>query len=92
MPRWLRCTWRGIFNRGQKLYEPPGTLLPGPEIVDLRTIKRIFIFGVGKGINRAPKPLRIGYRATGGHVIDKHGTPHNLKRVGLTYWRTPHSR
>jgi glycerate-2-kinase len=80
-----------ILTVGYALYEPPGTPLPGPEVIDLRTIQRIFVFGAGKGINRAAQAIEevLGDRLTGGHVIDKHGTPHNLKRIGLTYGAHP---
>ncbi len=80
-----------ILTVGHSLYEPPGTPLPGPEIIDLRSVKRIFVLGAGKGINRAAMAIEevLGERLTGGHVIDKHGTPHNLKRVGLTYGAHP---
>lgn len=76
---------------GHPLYEPPGTPLPGPEAIDLRTVKRIFVFGAGKGINRAAQALEetLGDRLTGGHIIDKHGTPHHLKRIGVTYGAHP---
>jgi glycerate-2-kinase len=76
---------------GHALYEPSGTPLPGPEIIDLRTVKRIFVFGAGKGINRAAQAFEevLGERLTGGHVIDKYGTPHHLKRIGLTYGAHP---
>lgn len=80
-----------ILTVGNELYSPPGTPLAGLEVIDLRTVKRIFIFGAGKGINRAAQALEevLGGRLTGGHVIDKHGTPHELKRVGLTYGAHP---
>lgn len=80
-----------ILTVGNPLYEPPGTPLPGPEVIDLRSVKRIFVFGAGKGINRAAQALEevLGDRLTGGHVIDKHGTPHNLKRIGVTYGAHP---
>src|SRR5687767_14100651 len=42
-----------ILTVGHALYEPPKTLLPGPEVIDLRTVNRIFVLGAGKGINRA---------------------------------------
>lgn len=80
-----------IFTVGNALYEPPGTPLPGPEVIDLRTVKRIFVFGAGKGINRAAQAFEevLGDRLTGGHIIDKHGTPHALKRIGVTYGAHP---
>lgn len=76
---------------GGPLFEPAGTPLPGPEVIDLRTVNRIFVFGAGKGINRAAQAVEevLGDRLTGGHVIDKHGTPHNLQRIGLTYGAHP---
>lgn len=76
---------------GHPLYEPQGTPLPGLEVIDLRTIKRIFVVGAGKGINRAAQAFEevLGERLTGGHVIDKHGTPHHLQRIGLTYGAHP---
>lgn len=82
---------RDTLTVGHPLYEPQGTPLPGPEVIDLRTIKRIFVFGAGKGINRAAQAIEevLGDRLTGGHVIDKHGTPHNLQRVELTYGAHP---
>ena len=80
-----------MLTVGHELYSPQGAPLEGPEVIDLRTIKRIFVFGAGKGINRAARAIEevLGERLTGGHVIDKHGTPHELERVGLTYGAHP---
>jgi glycerate 2-kinase len=80
-----------ILTIGGELYSPPGTPLAGPEVIDLNSVNRIFVFGAGKGINRVAQALEevLGERLTGGHVIDKHGTPHELKRVELTYGAHP---
>jgi glycerate 2-kinase len=80
-----------ILTLGGSLYAAAGTPLPGPEVIDLRTVKRIFVFGGGKGITRAAKAMEelLGDRLTGGHLIEKHGTPHELQRIGVTYGAHP---
>lgn len=80
-----------ILTLGGPLYAATGTPLPGPEVIDLRTIKRIFVFGGGKGITRAAKAMEdlLGDRLTDGHLIEKHGTPHELQRIGVTYGAHP---
>ena len=76
---------------GGPLFAPPGTPLPGPEVIDLRQINRVFVFGAGKGINRAAQAVEelLADHDVRGQVIDKHGTPHALQRINLTYGAHP---
>jgi len=66
---------------------------PGPthEVVDLDEVERVYVVGAGKGIQYAAKALEdvLGERLTAGHVIDKHGSPHILERIGVTYGAHP---
>jgi glycerate-2-kinase len=76
---------------GGDAYAPPGTPLPGPEVVDLRQVGRIFVLGAGKGIQGCARAVEelLGERLTGGHVIDKQGTPHILQRIEVTFGAHP---
>src|SRR5690606_3367819 len=76
---------------GGDLYAPPGTPLPGPDVIDLRQVGRIFVLGAGKGIQGAARALEetLGDRLTGGVVIDKHGTPCILERIEVVYGAHP---
>ena len=80
-----------ILTVGGDEYAPPGTPLPGPAVIDLKKINRIFVLGGGKGIQGCAKALEelLGDRLTGGVVIDKHGTPHILERVEVVYGAHP---
>lgn len=61
------------------------------EVVDLDEVKRIIVVGAGKCIQYAARALEdvLGDRLTAGHVIDKHGSAHILKRIDVTYGAHP---
>ena len=61
------------------------------EIIDLNETDRILVVGAGKGIQRAAKALEdvLGDHLTGGHVIDKHGSPLILEKIGATFGAHP---
>jgi glycerate 2-kinase len=69
----------------------PGDPNQGDEVVDLDEVDRILVVGAGKGIQYAAKAIEdiLGDRLTGGHVIDKHGTPLILERIGVTFGAHP---
>ena len=71
---------------GNKEFEPAGAPVSGDEVINLDEINSIYVFGAGKGIQRAVKAIEdvLGDRLTGGHVIDKKGQPVILERVGVT--------
>ncbi len=78
------------FIFGGEEYEPDGGP-SGDDVVDLNECGRIFVFGAGKGIQRAAKSVEdiLGDRLTGGHVIAKHGEPVILDVVGVTHGAHP---
>jgi glycerate-2-kinase len=80
-----------ILTVGGDAYAPPGTPLPGPAVIDLSKINRIYCLGGGKGIQGCAKAIEelLGDRLTGGVVIDKHGTPLILERVQVVYGAHP---
>ncbi len=55
---------------GDPLFEVTGTPKMGDEVIDLRTVERIFLFGAGKGIQRVARALEdiLGERVSGGCV------------------------
>ncbi len=71
---------------GNPDFEPAGGPTTGDSVYDLERIGRIFVFGAGKGIQRAAKAIEdvLGDRLTGGHVIAKHGDDVILERIGVT--------
>jgi glycerate 2-kinase len=71
---------------GNKEFEPTGAPVSGDTVIDLNEIDNIYIFGAGKGIQRAAKAIEdvLGERLTGGHIIDKKGQPVILERVDVT--------
>jgi glycerate-2-kinase len=71
---------------GVKEFEPGGNPHSGKAVYDLSQIRRIYVFGAGKGIQRVAKAIEdtLGDRITGGHVIDKKGHPVQLQRIGVT--------
>lgn len=85
------CRAGEMLTIGGDLYAPPNTPLPGPEVIDLRQVGRIFVLGAGKGIQGAARALEelLGDRLTGGVVIDKHGTPRSLERIEVVYGAHP---
>jgi glycerate-2-kinase len=80
-----------ILTVGSDLYAPPDSPLPGPEVIELCQVGRIFVLGAGKGIQGAARALEetLGDRLTGGVVIDKHGTPRCLERIEVVYGAHP---
>ena len=69
----------------------PGDPVQGDEVVDLDQTDRIYVFGAGKGIQRAARAVEdvLGERLTGGQVIDKHGGDLILDRIGVTFGAHP---
>jgi len=68
-------------------FEPEGSPRTGIDCFELgQDVERIFIFGAGKGIQRAVLALEevLGDYLTGGHVIVKHGDGIILKKVAVT--------
>lgn len=64
---------------------PAGDPRTGPAVFDLRDIDRVFIFGIGKGIQSITKAVEdvLGDRITGGLVIGKHGDEVIMERVAV---------
>lgn len=80
-----------ILTIGQDIHVPPGSPLSGPAVIDLRQVRRVVVLGAGKGIQRAALAIEetlAGYEVVG-EVIDKHGTPHCLNRVHVTFGAHP---
>ena len=90
MLRVMRAEGRQLIFGGE-LYEPANGPHSGDEVVDLDATGRIFVFGAGKGVQRAAKAVEdlLGGRLTGGHVIAKHGEEAILKRIGVTFGAHP---
>ena len=61
------------------------------EVIDLRAIDRIFVFGAGKGAQRVAKAIEdvLGDRVMGGAIIAKHDDPLELSRVEVWYGAHP---
>ena len=76
----------GALVTGGSRFEPSGAPVTGEEVIDLSHIKRIFVLGAGKGLQRVAKALEdtLGDHLTGGHVIDKKGHPVILERIEVT--------
>jgi glycerate-2-kinase len=76
----------GMLIVGNKEFEPIGSPRSGDEVYDLSKIRNIYVVGAGKGIQNVAKAIEevLGYRLTGGHVIDKKGHPVILKKIGVT--------
>ena len=67
-------------------FEPKGDPRSGPAVYNLDVIDRIYVFGIGKGIQRITKALEdiLGDRLTGGHVVAKHGDEIIMEKIGVT--------
>jgi len=67
-------------------FEPKGDPRSGPAVYDLEKIDRVFVFGIGKGIQRMTKALEdlLGDYLTGGHVVAKHGDEIIMEKLGVT--------
>ena len=76
---------------GHPEFEPEGSPVRGDEVIDLDHVRRIFVFGAGKGAQRVARAIEdvLGDRITGGQVIDKHGNPVILERIGVTLGAHP---
>jgi glycerate 2-kinase len=71
---------------GNPDFEPASSPRTGDEVFDLLNMGRIYVFGAGKGVQRAAKAIEdiLGDRLTGGHVIGKHGDGMILERIEVT--------
>ncbi|HRJ41127.1 MAG TPA: DUF4147 domain-containing protein [Caldilineaceae bacterium] len=80
-----------ILTIGSPDFEPAGDPRSGEEVIDLRQVGRIFVVGAGKGVQYTAKALEdiLGERLTGGHLIEKHGSPNILSRVEITLGAHP---
>ena len=69
-----------------KMFEPPNDPHTGPAVFDLEKIDRVYIFGIGKGIQRITKALEdlLGDYLTSGHIIAKHGDDVIMDKIGVT--------
>ena len=67
-------------------FEPEGDPRSGPAVYDLDKIDRVFIFGVGKGIQKITKALEdlLGNYLTDGHIVAKHGDEIIMEKIGVT--------
>lgn len=76
---------------GEDAFVPQGAPYGGVEVYDLTQIGRIYVLGAGKGVQRIGKALEdlLGERLSGGHLIDKKGSPTILKRIGVTLGAHP---
>ncbi|MDR1317633.1 MAG: DUF4147 domain-containing protein [Spirochaetales bacterium] len=72
-------------------FEPIGTPRPGIVETDLNEIDRIFVFGAGKGIQRAATALEeaLGDRLSGGYLILKYGDEVTLRNITVTHGDHP---
>jgi glycerate 2-kinase len=89
--RLVRVEGNGL-SVGQPEFDPLGSPAHGTDVYDLDTLGRIFVFGAGKGIQRAALALEdaLGDRLTGGHIIDKKGGDlAGLRRIGVTLGAHP---
>ena len=77
---------RGRLVVGCPDFVPLGSPVTGTETFDLDALGRVYVFGAGKGIQRAALAIEdvLGDRLTGGQVIDKKGGNVLLKRIGVT--------
>jgi len=82
---------KGKLIVGNNDFEPSGSPKTGDEVYDLSAVRRIYVFGAGKGCQRVAKAIEdvLGERLTGGHVIDKKGHEIILKRIGVTLGAHP---
>ena len=69
-----------------KDYEAANDPNIGPAVYDLDQIDRVYVFAIGKGIQRMAKALEdiLGDRLTDGHVIAKHGDEIIMERMSVT--------
>lgn len=69
-----------------KVFEPKEDPKSGPAVYDLSRIDRVYLFAIGKGMQRIAKAVEdlLGDDLTGGHVVAKHGDDIIMERVGVT--------
>jgi glycerate-2-kinase len=81
----------GKLKVGGSDFEPNGTPRPGIVEIDLKDIDRIYVFGAGKGIQRAATALEeaLGDHLTGGHILLKYGDDVTLRKLGITHGDHP---
>lgn len=72
-------------------FEPLEDPRSGDEVIDLSKIRHIYVLGAAKGVQRVALAIEdaLGDRLTGGHVIDKKGSPIILKKIGVTLGAHP---
>lgn len=71
---------------GSGEFQADGDPKQGPEIIDLKKIRNIYVVGAAKGIQRMARAVEdaLGNRITSGHVIGKYGDSTDLRRIGIT--------
>jgi glycerate 2-kinase len=77
---------------GNPAFDPLDSPWSGTDVYDLSELGRIWVFGAGKGVQRAAQALEdaLGERLTGGHIIDKKGgDPPYLSRIEVTLGSHP---
>lgn len=82
----------GILTVGNREFEPIDSPRVGADSYTIgKDIDRIFVFGAGKGIQRAVVALEevLGERLTDGLVLAKHGDEHLLKKIRVFYGGHP---
>lgn len=91
MKKLLRLERNKLTVGAGKEFEPTGSPKTGDEVFDLLTIKNIYVFGAGKGVQRVAKAFEdvLGDRLTGGHVVDKKGHPIICNKIGVTLGAHP---
>lgn len=69
-----------------KDYEAAEDPNSGPAVYDLDEFNRVYVFAIGKGIQRMAKALEdlLGDYLTDGHVIAKHGDDIIMERLSVT--------
>lgn len=75
-----------ILTFDGKVFEAPCDPHSGKATYDLDKLDRVFVFGIGKGLQRITKALEdiLGDYLTGGHVVGKHGDEIIMEKIGVT--------
>ena len=81
-----------VRREGSKLifdgvdFEAPGDPRTGPAVYDLDEIDRVYVFAIGKGMQRIAKAIEeiLGDYLTDGHVVAKHGDDVIMEKMGVT--------
>ena len=76
---------------GCRDFQPAGDPRSGDEVIDLKEVGRIYVFGAGKGVQRIGRAIEdvLGDRLAGGHVVAKHGDDVICERIGVTHGAHP---